>query len=175
MLVASRDTATKPRAISMNPLCIALARPEQAAEISRLIKRLAHYFVPDASREAAHAFLATFEPPAIAALLADASCRYYAATQGDALVGVCALKDGRKVHHLFVASEAHGRGVARALWARAGADARSGEAAAEDGAFSVNSSVYAVPVYERLGFRPTGPQQERNGVRFVPMELTAAR
>lgn len=172
MLVASRDTATKAHVILMNPLCIAPARPEQAAKISSLIKSLAHYFVPDESREVAQAFLATFEPPAIEALLADASCRYYAATQGDALVGVCALKDGRKVYHLFVASEAHGRGVARALWERASADARCGEPAAGGGVFTVNSSVHAVPVYERLGFRPTGPQQERNGVRFVPMELT---
>lgn len=156
----------------MNPLRIALAHPAQAEDISRLIKGLAHYFVADTDREAARGFLATFEPPAIEALLSNAAYRYHVATEGDALVGVCAVKDGRLVYHLFVARQAHGRGVARALWARARADA---ESAGGDGAFTVNSSLHAVPVYERLGFRATGPAQERNGVRFVSMATTTGR
>ena len=35
---------------------------------------------------------------------------------------------------------------------------------------TVNSSPYAVCVYERLGFVKTGEQQEQNGIIYVPME-----
>ena len=34
---------------------------------------------------------------------------------------------------------------------------------------TVNSSPYAVKVYERLGFMKTGEQQEKNGILFIPM------
>lgn len=151
---------------SLPPLRIVIAQPSQAAEISRLIQGLAHYFVAAADSAAAQPFLSTFQPEAIGALLANPAYRYHAATAGDAMLGVCALRDHRHVHHLFVASDAHGQGVARSLWSHADADAR---AHGGNGAYAVNSSVYAVPVYERLGFVATGPVQTRNGVRFVPM------
>ncbi|MDH5177722.1 MAG: GNAT family N-acetyltransferase [Gammaproteobacteria bacterium] len=38
-----------------------------------------------------------------------------------------------------------------------------------DPGFTVNASAYAVPAYERLGFRCVGPVKEANGVRFQPM------
>lgn len=39
---------------------------------------------------------------------------------------------------------------------------------------SVHSSVDAVGAYERLGFRGAGPEQMRDGLRFVPMERRAS-
>lgn len=34
---------------------------------------------------------------------------------------------------------------------------------------TVNSSPYAVPVYERLGFVPTQPEKVKKGIRHTPM------
>ena len=36
---------------------------------------------------------------------------------------------------------------------------------------SVNSSPYAVPIYEKMGFRKTDDEQIKNGMRFFPMSL----
>jgi predicted GNAT family N-acyltransferase len=36
----------------------------------------------------------------------------------------------------------------------------------------VHSSPWAVPVYGRLGFRPTGPEQEQCGIRYTRMIKT---
>lgn len=36
---------------------------------------------------------------------------------------------------------------------------------------TVNSSLYAVPVYAKLGFSQTDKEQVVNGMRFTPMEL----
>lgn len=142
------------------------AAPSQATEISQLIQGLAHYFLGEARSAAAQPFLTTFEPAAIAALITDPACKYFVAMKSGLLVGVCAIKDRKHIYHLFVAPEAQGRGVARALWESARADA---ELDGATGSFTVNSSLYAVPVYERLGFHATDAVQERNGVRFVPM------
>ena len=38
-------------------------------------------------------------------------------------------------------------------------------------AITVNSSPYAVPIYERLGFRQTKPEQVVDGIRIVPMAV----
>jgi GNAT superfamily N-acetyltransferase len=80
-------------------------------------------------------------------------------------------EDGRKHQYLFVAKSHHRNGLARRLWSAARAEAIQGRNAAER--FTVNASAYAVPAYERLGFRCVGQVQEANGVRFQPMELAA--
>ncbi|MGX6566590.1 GNAT family N-acetyltransferase [Cupriavidus necator] len=98
--------------------------------------------------------------------MTDPACKYFVAVESGLLVAVCAIKDGKHIYHLFVAPEAQGRGVARALWEYARADA---ELDGATGRFTVNSSLHAVPVYERLGFHAIDSVQERNGVRFVPM------
>jgi len=36
---------------------------------------------------------------------------------------------------------------------------------------SVNSSSFAVPIYEKLGFHRIGERQVRNGIGFIPMIL----
>jgi hypothetical protein len=43
--------------------------------------------------------------------------------------------------------------------------------AGNPGVFTVNSSVVAVPVYERFGFVMAGARVEKNGGRYVPMKL----
>ncbi len=53
---------------------------------------------------------------------------------------------------------------------------RAIERCAGDGArascIEVNSSLYAVPVYRKLGFHKTQPEQFVNGIRFVPLVRT---
>jgi ribosomal protein S18 acetylase RimI-like enzyme len=70
--------------------------------------------------------------------------------------------------HLFVAESHQRRGIARALWTRA-----KSELMADGGDASVvtNSSIYALPVYERFGFKVIGPRAQRAGVTYVPMQL----
>jgi GNAT superfamily N-acetyltransferase len=156
----------------MASLRIAAATPAQADHISALINALAGYFVPDPTQDSAAPFLASVTPAAIRALIDHPACRYYVASNDGsaALAGVIALRQlpaRHHVHHLFVAPELHGQGVARALWQHARAAAGNDGYA---GGFSVNSSVFAVPVYERLGFIATGPEAEKNGICFVPMQ-----
>jgi GNAT superfamily N-acetyltransferase len=83
-------------------------------------------------------------------------------------VGVAGIRDTTHVYHLFVAEAFHRQGLATSLWEIAKAAAL---AAGNPGRFTVYSSLHAVPVYERFGFRATGPEVHKHGVAFVPMEL----
>jgi ribosomal protein S18 acetylase RimI-like enzyme len=85
------------------------------------------------------------------------------ATIAGEIAGFIALRPPSHVFHLFVGERWQRRGVARALWDGARADA------GPQAQFTVNSSPYAVPAYAALGFRTDGVLQVRNGVAFQPM------
>jgi GNAT superfamily N-acetyltransferase len=161
-------------------LTIRIAERKDADDISELVGGLASAFLldPDAGEEVP--LLRSFTPEAIVRYVTGEQYRYYVAEIGERIVGVAALRDDSDVFHLFhlfVAPEWQGLGIASRLW-RALRDAAldDGEVPA-GGAFMVNSAVGAVPVYERFGFKSTGPRVEKNGIAFVPMRLpfSAAR
>lgn len=87
---------------------------------------------------------------------------------GKALAGVIAVRDTTHIYHLFVMPEFHRKGVAAKLWERAKANAL---ASGNKEGFSVRSSEFAVPVYERFGFCVIGSRAEKGGIAFVPMKL----
>lgn len=81
--------------------------------------------------------------------------------KAEELAGMIALM-GSHVTLFFVREKYQGQGMGKALFRWV--------AAAAEGALTVNSSPYAVEIYRRLGFRPTGPQQVSDGIRYTPME-----
>lgn len=57
------------------------------------------------------------------------------------------------------------KGIGRGLLERASAECiKNGS-----GKIDVNSSLFAVEIYQKLGFARTKPEQLLNGIRFVPM------
>jgi GNAT superfamily N-acetyltransferase len=145
------------------------ADPRDAEAISTLILSLARYFLAEPDRpETAAAFLATVGPAAMAERLADDRYRYHLAEADGVLAGVVGVRDASHLYHLFVAEPFHGRGIAARLWDTARRQAR---AQGNPGRFTVNSSMYAIPVYERLGFIAADVRQVQDGVAFLPMRL----
>ena len=144
------------------------ARTEDASPTSELIVRVAYYFSSSASGEVAPWFLKSVTPSAIADYINDPKFNYLVGYQGPALAGVIAVRDTTHVYHLFVAPEFQRKGLAAELWQRAKADAL---ASGNKEGFSVRSSEFAVPVYERFGFRAIGALAEKDGVVFVPMKF----
>jgi GNAT superfamily N-acetyltransferase len=153
-------------------LTIRKAHPADASLISELIFKDAHFFNSSASCEVAPWFLATIAPSAIASNIGDPKFNYLVGFMGQTLAGVIALRDTTHVHHLFVAPEFHRQGVAARLWQRAKSDAI---ASGNSEGFFVRSSEFAVPVYERFGFRVVGARAEKDGIAFIPMKLELQR
>ena len=88
------------------------------------------------------------------------------AFEGDKLIGVVVVRPPSHLYHLFVASDFQKRGIGGQLFAAADA---ATIANSQSRILTVNSSLNAVPVYERLGFTVDGPVVETNGVRHQPM------
>ena len=85
------------------------------------------------------------------------------------LAGMIEMREDRHVALLFVAPVYHRQGIARELLRQA--IALCLQRLPELRRVTVNSSPYALHIYERLGFRATGPVEERNGIRYTPMVL----
>lgn len=148
-----------------------LIRPLEPADIpavAGLLRELAReYIVHESPPEGASTFLAENDEMGVRNFLARGHVYHVAVVDGE-LAGFVAVRDHSHLFHLFVGKRWHRRGVARALWdaARAAAVAAGG-----DGAFTVNSSNFAVPVYEAFGFVRVGPTQCAKGLYFNPMRL----
>lgn len=145
------------------------AKIEDADLISALISSVAHYFTLHPQGIGAERFLKTIQPSSIADYLASDDFLYLVAFVEDDLAGVIAIRDNKHVFHLFVAPEFQRQGIAKRLWSFAK------EAAIHAGninGFTVNSTEFAVPVYENWGFKVVGERNEIDGISFVPMELT---
>jgi GNAT superfamily N-acetyltransferase len=149
--------------VSAEALRIEPAAVHDSPAISALILSLSEPFFTSPTREGAEPFLASVSAEAEASYLADARFAFWVARHGDTLAGFVALRDGSHLFHLFVAQAFQRQGLARRLWLHA---LRELPAVARH---TVNASLNAVPVYERLGFRATGAAQHQHGIAFVPM------
>ena len=98
--------------------------------------------------------------------MADAGVlRFWGVFKENRIVGVLAIRGSSHISLLFVDSDYHRRGVARALFEEA-CKLASSEDVRE---ITVNSSPYALGFYRKLGFSPLSPEQEKQGIRYTPM------
>ena len=137
-----------------------------ADAISALIKSVAHYFTLQPHGQGAEVFLQGIEPAAIAGYIAAPDFLYFVGEIDQQLAGLVALRLHRHLYHLFVGPAWQGRGLSRQLWLHV---QQAALLAGNHQGVTVNATPYAVPVYERFGFSPTGPRVETKGIAFVPM------
>ncbi len=88
----------------------------------------------------------------------------------EAIVGVVGIRDHSHISLLFVEGEDQRRGIGRRLVAAAVAACQDADPGLAE--VTVNASPNSVEAYQRYGFIARGPEQEKNGIRFVPMSLT---
>ena len=139
-----------------------------APAIVALIDDLMPFLTLHPDGAGAEKFIEHCRQPAIEQYLSLPNYAYQLAHIDGALAGVVAMRDNTHLFHMFVPRALHRRGMARRLWqaARDASLARGGVTA-----FTVNSSLYALPLYTSLGFVATGPKVETGGIAFVPMRM----
>ena len=92
--------------------------------------------------------------------------RMYGAYLGEHLIGVCLMRCGGHVSLLFVETHYHKKGIGSKLLSYVTEEAKKKGLKK----LTVNAAPAAVGFYEKKGFTPTGPEQQKDGVRFLPME-----
>jgi len=92
--------------------------------------------------------------------------KIWACWQNGEIVGVIATRDTSHIALMFVDKRYHKKGIARYMFNHVLEEtSQTGEITQ----MTVNSSPFAVEVYERLGFVKTAAQQEKDGIIYIPM------
>jgi GNAT superfamily N-acetyltransferase len=137
-------------------------------DVARLFRVLAREFiVHESPPEGAATFLRENDEDAIRGHVGRGMV-YHVAQAGAELAGFIAMRERSHLFHLFVDQRWQRQGVARRLWEVAQAKSLEGGPLP---AFTVNSSNYALPVYEAFGFVRSAPMQCVKGLYFNPMAL----
>ena len=154
----------------MVPIAIRPIEPSDIEPVANLLSELASaYIINEFEQPAQERFLAKNNANAIREFIAI-GYRYHVAESNGELAGFVGVRGNAHLYHLFVAAPLQGKGIGRALWEFA---KRECEVSGHRGAFTVNSSNNAVPIYERWGFRRAGPPENSNGIVYNPMKLEA--
>ena len=144
--------------------------PADAEAIADLIASFQSELTDDPFGAGAAEYLASVSVQAERKYLASERYRYLVAYSDSQLAGFIAIRDASHLFHLFVERSHQRQGIARRLWERALEELG---ASGSNGAFTVNSSLSAVPVYQAFGFVPTGSTQSMHGISFLPMRRQA--
>ncbi|MGD9161986.1 MAG: GNAT family N-acetyltransferase [Desulfobacteraceae bacterium] len=83
------------------------------------------------------------------------------------IVGMIDVKENYHISIFFVEPSCMGKGIGRGLLSHAIMLCQQKNPDFNE--LDVHSSPWAVPVYGKLGFKPTGPEQESHGIRYTRM------
>jgi GNAT superfamily N-acetyltransferase len=150
-----------------------LLGPADGEEVSALVGRVFDEFVaPEFSSEGVCEFRRYILPEAFRERARADHLGLIARGSGGGIAGMIEVRGFGHISLLFVLPEYQRRGIARELFRRAAAPCRRNNPAFRE--ISVHSSSFAVPAYEKLGFRRTGKRQTKNGITFIPMAMAVS-
>lgn len=141
---------------------------EEGAVCDLVIRVFDEFIAPEYSPEGVQEFLSYIKPNLLWNRSRANHFVLVAVAQGE-VVGVIEVRDYDHISLFFVDKEFQQRGIGKELMGRSLGICRNRKSDVSQ--ISVHSSLYAVPVYEKLGFLPSGPRQITNGMIFVPMVL----
>lgn len=136
------------------------------ATVALVLRSFDAFIAPDYPDEGAAHFYANVTTEALTAAIDDGNIVRVATVDGK-LAGVVQVRDETHITWLYVDEAYHGRGIGRKLVVSAAEEVRKRTPAAKE--ITLNSSPFAVPIYVRMGFEVSGPEQTKDGMRFTPM------
>jgi len=150
-----------------------LMKPGEESAACALVTRVFMEFVaPGYTEDGVEEFLA-YADPNLLLERSDSNHLVLVAEVLHEIVGVIEVRGYSHISLLFVDSRYHRIGIAGELLRRAVQIGLAHKPGLLE--MSVNSSPYAEPIYGKLGFRVTEPEQTVRGIRFVPMVLEVTR
>jgi ribosomal protein S18 acetylase RimI-like enzyme len=139
---------------------------EEKAICDTVIKSFNEFVAPDFSQEGIESFMDGVKPDLITERVKRGNI-IIVAIADKKIVGVIEIKDMNHICMFFVDGEYHRQGIGKRLLNHAIKICRSITKSISK--ITVNSSPYAVHIYEKLGFQKTSEEQIKHGIRFTPM------
>lgn len=136
-----------------------------------LVKKVFDEFeAPTYSKEGCENFYQFIDYNNVLELYENKKIRLYGCLDRDNIIGVVATRNESHIAMLFVDKEYHKNGIARKLVEDIIRIIKQNNLKLEK--VTVNSSPYAEGFYKKLGFINTDQEQEKDGIKFIPMELS---
>lgn len=149
-------------------ILISELKTEEIGEFADLVKEVYDEFVAaDYPDEGNSTFYRFITGEAIKQRLENGNLLICARIDGR-LAGVHEVRDKNHIALFFVRKQFHNRRTGHALFNYSLNYLKNKNP--EIGKITVNSSPYAVEIYKRLGFTGTSGMQEKDGIKFYPME-----
>ena len=137
--------------------------------VSKLISSIFDEFVGyNYSEEGNKTFKEYIDPKNLLERYNKKSSRFYAAKCDNEIAGVLEIKNNDHISLFFVKKEFHKKHIGKKLFENYIKIMKQENIITEK--ITVNSSIYAETIYEKIGFKKTGELQEKNGIKFIPME-----
>lgn len=140
------------------------ATHSDAQGIRSLIKSLSHFYLDGKNRALPQWLESSLKLDEVLARIDSPQFENYICESNGEVVAYLSIKEGAHLYHLFVDEKFQGQGLSRKLW-------EHGKKLAKSNAFTLRSSLFAVPVYKQFGFVEDGCVLKKDGVSFQPMVL----
>jgi len=145
-------------------------KPEDAIQVSSLVwSTFAEFEAPGYKQEGIDEFKQYILPENINSRCNCGNYFVICCKENDEIVGVLAMRENKHISLMFVKKEHQRKGFARKLFEFALESCCNSDSTLQ--AITVNSSRYAVEIYEKLGFIKIDSEQETHGIRFTPMKF----
>ena len=152
------------------PIYLRLMRTGEEIEVSNLVARSFNEFVaPDFPDEGIDEFFSYSNPRALQKRTEGSHFVLVAESEG-VIAGMIEIREMRHISMLFVDKAFHRIGIGNELFNAALEKIESEDRPPE--MLTVNSSRFAVPFYERLGFVRSEEEKIIHGVIHIPMTLS---
>lgn len=138
------------------------AETPDIGDVAKIVRGLSHYYLESGQKSFPEWFRATLTDEAFANRFREKEYSNFVAENDGAIIGYISVKNGFHLYHLFVSSDFHKQGVAARLWQYCVNNLKIEKC-------TVRSSIYAVPVYNKFGFRATDGVAYKDGIGFQAM------
>ena len=147
-----------------------LLKLEEIEPYSIMISNVFNEFVgKDYSENGNKTFMEFIEPKIIMERFNNKINQFFVAKNNNEIIGILEIKDNNHISLFFVKKEFHGQGIGKTLFGNF-VEILKQNCNNEIKTITVNSSFFAEKIYAKLGFIKTGDIQEKNGIRYIPME-----
>ena len=126
----------------------------------------------DYSEEGNKSFKEYTETKNVIIRFSEKNSKFYVAKHDEDIIGALEIKNNDHISLWFVNKKFHGKGIGRKLFEYYLEKLLHNNI--EVKTITVNSSIYAEKIYERIGFIKTNEMQEKNGIKYIPMEYRAS-
>ena len=122
------------------------------------------FVAPDYSEEGVKTFYSFFDQGKLLDKTLENGDSIFIAKENNEITGLLATRNKSHVSLLFVDEKHQKKGIGKKLF-----NILCETIEAEK--ITVNSSPFAEKIYEKLGFIKLSPMQEKDGIKFIPMEF----